>query len=100
MYVLSLIISGLGIGLLMPTANLWVMLLAPAHLRGRLIGNLTTAMFLGQFFSPILIQPLINSFTISKSFLIVGIIMVTLALFFFIFNRRKKVMAYDLYKAK
>lgn len=90
MYLFSLLISGLGVGLLMPTANLWVMVLAPVSMRGRLIGNLTTALFLGQFFSPILIQPLIDSFSISKSFFIVGVFLVILAAFFLIYDRKQR----------
>jgi MFS family permease len=100
MYLVSLIISGLGVGLIMPTANLWVMVLAPVELRGRLIGNLTTAIFLGQFCSPILLQPIINSFSISNSFLIVGIFLVILSMFFFVFDKRKKTLAYDYHQAR
>ncbi|MDJ0765955.1 MAG: MFS transporter, partial [Myxococcota bacterium] len=51
---LALVISGAGIGLMMPSGNLWIMELAPASLRGRLVGRGSTAMFLGMFFSPIL----------------------------------------------
>ncbi len=45
----GLAISGLGFGWLMPNLTVWLSVAAPEHLRGRLLGGLTTAMFLGQF---------------------------------------------------
>jgi MFS family permease len=55
---IGLVIAGLGLGLLMPNMNVWLNEIAPLKLRGRLLGGLTTAMFLGQFCSPIVSQPL------------------------------------------
>ncbi|MGL4610197.1 MAG: MFS transporter [Trueperaceae bacterium] len=56
------IVSGLGGGMLIPNWTTWVSSFAPAHLRGRLLGGLTTSIFLGQFFSPLLAQPFIATF--------------------------------------
>ena len=53
------IVSGLGVGLFFPNSYLWLLALAPERLRGRLAGGLTMAVFLGQFFSPLLAQPVI-----------------------------------------
>jgi MFS family permease len=55
-------ISGVGGGMLIPNWVTWVSSFAPAHLRGRLLGGLTTGIFLGQFFSPLLAQPFIAAF--------------------------------------
>ncbi|AFY34064.1 MFS transporter [Calothrix sp. PCC 7507] len=54
----GLAIGGLGIGLLMPNMNVCLTTIVPATARGRVLGGLTTAFFLGQFISPILSQPL------------------------------------------
>ncbi len=56
---LCLVIAGLGLGLLLPNLTVWLTERSPEHRRGRLIGGLTTALFLGQFLSPILAQPVI-----------------------------------------
>lgn len=56
------VVSGLGGGMLIPNWTTWVSSFAPAHLRGRLLGGLTTSIFLGQFFSPLLAQPFVPVF--------------------------------------
>ena len=48
---------GAAAGLLMPNLNLWTSELVSAAQRGRALGYLTTAFFLGQFFSPIVTLP-------------------------------------------
>lgn len=68
----GLMIGGIGSGLLMPNTNVWLLSEAPAHMRGRFSGMVTTSVFLGQFLSPVLSQPLINVFSIQGGFLIVG----------------------------
>lgn len=78
--VIALFVSGIGTGLLMPSGNLWIMSIAPNQIRGTLVGRLSMATFLGQFFSPILIQPLINQFDLNQTFLIISVVMGTLAI--------------------
>ncbi len=60
------VISGVGGGMLIPNWVTWVSSFAPAHLRGRLLGGLTTGIFLGQFFSPLLAQPFIAAFGLGQ----------------------------------
>jgi MFS family permease len=55
----GLIIAGAGLGLLMPNMNVWLSAMVPPMARGRWLSGLTTALFLGQFFSPIVSQPAI-----------------------------------------
>jgi MFS family permease len=86
--VLSLVISGSGLGLLMPSGNLWIMSLAPPHLRGRLVGRGSTAMFLGMFFSPIICQPVVDHWSIATAFQVAGGLMLFFAIGFVLFNRR------------
>ncbi len=61
-------ISGCGVGLIFPNSGLWVTALAPARLRGRLLGMMTAAVYLGQFFSPILVQPAVSTVGLSGAF--------------------------------
>ncbi|NDJ18841.1 MFS transporter [Myxacorys almedinensis] len=58
MVLVGLAIAGAGLGLLMPNMNVCLTSVTPGSLRGRVLGGLTTAFFLGQFVSPILSQPL------------------------------------------
>lgn len=64
----GLFISGLGAGLLLPNSNLCLVTLASPQNRGKVLGLLTTFIFLGQFASPLFFQPLINITSISSGF--------------------------------
>jgi MFS family permease len=55
--VLGLLLGGVGLGLMVPNLNVWLANESPPELRGRVLGGLTTAMFLGQFLSPFVGQP-------------------------------------------
>ena len=61
-------VSGFGAGIIFPNSSLWVIALAPARLRGRLLGVMTAALYLGQFASPILMQPAVSSYGLSGAF--------------------------------
>lgn len=50
-------VVGLGMGLMMPNLNVWLTGAVPDAVRGRALGGLTTAVFLGQFLSPVASQP-------------------------------------------
>ncbi len=71
----GLAVGGFGAGLLLPNSNLWVISLAPTALRGRLVGGITTAIFLGQFFSPILIEPLRQATSLGVAFAATSLLM-------------------------
>lgn len=74
----GLAISGLGMGLLMPTGNLWVMDITPLSHRGRLISYLSAAIFLGQFSSPLVTAIPIQEFGIINTFTYGGILIILL----------------------
>jgi len=57
---LGLVVGGAGLGLIVPNLVAWVAQAAPAHLRGRLVGVMTSALFLGQFLSPLLWSPVVG----------------------------------------
>ena len=56
----GLLIGGAGLGLLVPNLVGWVAQAAPARLRGRLMGVMTSALFLGQFVSPVVWSPVVR----------------------------------------
>ena len=68
-------VAGLGVGLFFPNSNLWVLALAPPALRGQLAGGLTSAIFLAQFSSPILVHPLVGATSLSRAFTIAAVLM-------------------------
>ena len=63
-------VVGLGAGLLMPSLNLWAVARAPVQIRGRVMGGLSTAIYLGQFGSPLMIQPLLDAGSFGFAFLV------------------------------
>jgi MFS family permease len=78
----GLAMSGLGQGLLTPNMMNWAGEVAPEAARGRVIGGLTTSFFLGQFLSPILMQPLLGAVGLGGAFLSAGGVLFTLAVTF------------------
>jgi len=83
-------IAGIGVGLLMPLGNLWIMELAPENKRGVMVGNVTTAVFLGQFMSPLILQPIINAVGIGNVFLLAGYIMIIFTVIIYVTNMAMK----------
>lgn len=55
---IGLAIAGIGLGLLMPNLNLSLASMTPAAFRGRVLSGVTTSIFLGQFLSPLVSQPI------------------------------------------
>lgn len=86
----AMAISGLGIGIMIPNTNMWVMKIAPPEIRGREIGRLTTFWFMGQFLSPILLFPIVNASSIATTFLFVAGCMVILAIGFIFMSSKMK----------
>ena len=60
--VAALFIGGAGAGIALPSFSLWLLAHVPAALRGRAMGGLTMSLFLGQFLSPLLTQPIARAF--------------------------------------
>jgi MFS family permease len=69
MMLAGVFLSGIGVGLFFPNSNLWMLALAPARVRGRLAGGLTASIFLAQFCSPILLEPVVARTSLGGSFL-------------------------------
>ena len=72
-----IVVAGLGIseggfGLLVPNLNVWLTTVVPAATRGRAFGGLTTCVFLGQFLSPFVSQPMAARRGLAATFAVVG----------------------------
>ena len=78
----GMLLSGIGSGFLFPNTGLWIAAVAPARLRGRLMGGLTTSYFLGQFSTPFLLQPFTSEGSLDTAFGLAAIFMGGLALVF------------------
>lgn len=90
MTIIGIMICGLGFGLMMANINLWLVNLAPANMRGRLVGYLNSAIFLGLFLSPVLLQPLIALSSLRGSFLIVSVVILIISGVFALLGVRSK----------
>ncbi|MBT8281958.1 MAG: MFS transporter [Muriicola sp.] len=84
MVLLGMLLAGLGMGLMIPNANVWVMQLAPQEIRGQEIGRLTTFWFFGQFLSPLVLLPFLDYFSLAQLFYGLGIVLFGLTLLFMI----------------
>lgn len=67
--IVGALISGIGVGFIMPNTSLWLLNLTSPGVRGKTMGVMTFSMFLGQFLSPLLIQPLTNYGSLQEIFL-------------------------------
>ncbi len=86
MVMLGMLFAGLGMGIMIPNANIWVMQLAPAEIRGKEIGKLTTFWFMRQFLSPLLLLPLLDFLSQSQLFYLIAGILLLLSSFYLVFN--------------
>ena len=90
---LAMLVSGFGIGLMIPNTNLWVMKIAPPSIRGKEIGKLTMFWFFGQFISPIILLPITNNYELPFTFQTMGLVMLGLSMIAFILTRIPKIVA-------
>lgn len=61
-FFIAALLVGAGLGLAIPNFVAIALDVAPPHRRGTVSGAITTSIFLGQFISPIVSQPLIDTF--------------------------------------
>ncbi|MFE8910510.1 MFS transporter [Streptomyces globisporus] len=71
----GLLVGGTGAGLAVPNLNLRLSELAHPDQRGRVLSGLVTGIFLGQFLSPLAVQPLVEISGIAGAFAWTGIAM-------------------------
>ncbi|MBK8504125.1 MAG: MFS transporter [Saprospiraceae bacterium] len=84
--IVAMMLSGLGIGMMIPNTNIWVMKIAPPEIRGKEIGKLTTFWFFGQFISPIIIFPILSNLTLSTTFLVAAVLLFLFSISWLIFH--------------
>ena len=82
----GLAISGMGLGILMPNMTVWLSAAVPEAVRGRALGGLSTAMFLGQFLSPIVTGPLTKAVGMGAVYAITGGFLAIVAIGFAVFK--------------
>jgi len=90
MVALATAFACMGIGWLMPNTSLYLLSLSKPHNRGRIMGGMTGAVFLGQFFSPIALQPIVGNVGLSEAHFFAGGFSILIGLVFFVLVIRKK----------
>lgn len=84
----AMMLNGIGIGMIMPNSSLWLISISENDNRGKILGGLTTAFFLGQFLSPMATQPMVKYFGTETMFGGLGVLLVVFAIALF-FKTRK-----------
>jgi MFS family permease len=81
---LGLAIAGTGLGLIIPNLNLCLISVTPDAMRGRILGGVTTSIFLGQFLSPVVSQPLSKIVGLDTTYGLAGVLMLILMVITFV----------------
>lgn len=93
--VAGLLVGGIGVGLVVPNLNLRLADLAAPDRRGQVLSGLVSGIFLGQFLSPLAVQPLIQTIGVADTFALGGVAMTVgaalAALFTLQQNKNRKV---------
>ncbi len=75
----GLVFTGLGMGLLFPNLSMWLTTETPAIIRGRIVAGFTMCIFLGQFISPMISQPVIRLAGLEVMYWSTGIFLLAVA---------------------
>ena len=78
MVLASMVVGGLGVGLIFPTASNWMTNVVPDGLRGRAVGLASTAIFSGHFLSPIVSQPVMQVLGYEEGYRLFGFVLLWL----------------------
>ncbi len=84
---LGMAVAGLGFGLYVPNHSSWILSIVSPKRRGFGVGLVTTAMFLGQFSAPILVQPFIDPADPAAVWTAMSIILIFLSAFYTVLSR-------------
>lgn len=85
---IGMFVTGLGGGLYMPNANVWLMTVTAPEIRGTAVGVLSTFLFAGQFLSPVVSEPLKGTFDLSTIFMGAGLLHFVFAAAYLVYARR------------
>ena len=83
-------VMGFGGGVLMTTIMAWMLSKAHHSKRVKSSGYITSALFLGQFASPLLFHPLVSSVGIREFFSIIGLSLLLIVAITLLFHKREK----------
>ena len=84
---LGMVVAGIGFGLYVPNHSSWILSIVSAKRRGFGVGLVTTAMFLGQFSAPILVQPFIDSADPAAVWNTMGMFLIILCIVYVLLSR-------------
>jgi len=84
---LGMVVAGLGFGLYVPNHCSWILSIVSPQRRGFGVGLVTTAMFLGQFSAPILVQPFLDPANPAAVWTAMSIILIILAAVYTVLSR-------------
>jgi MFS family permease len=76
----GLAIAGMGLGLLMPNLNLWIVTEVSDASKGKALGGSATFAFLGQFLSPFITQPVSQAVGLGTTYALAGGVMLVCGL--------------------
>ncbi|MFC1945717.1 MFS transporter [Chloroflexota bacterium] len=86
---LGMSLFGFGMGAFMPALTIWVGEMAPANIRGRATSFLITSMYLGQFLSPLFLNPAESAWGMQPVFVVMAAITGGIFLTLLVFRWRK-----------
>ncbi len=81
----ALLVSGVGLGIMRPNLVTGLMSAIPVVLRGRIMGGITSAFFIGQFVAPLVTQPMVDNVGYGASFILLAVLILLLALLYFFY---------------
>lgn len=79
---ISFVLIGFSLGIILITNSSWLFSLTNENNRAKAYGFLASSMFMGQFCSPFITNPVLNHFGIIKMFLIFGVVLIIVGLLF------------------
>jgi MFS family permease len=86
----GILLCGLGTGLAVPNTSVWLQDISIPESRGQIMGYMTASAFLGQFLSPLLLQPILMRLPEGTLFFRVGISVLILGIGYGILNLLSK----------
>ena len=84
---LGMVVAGFGFGLYVPNHCAWILSIVSPQRRGFGVGLVTTAMFLGQFSAPILVQPFLDPANPAAVWTAMSFILIILAAVYTVLSR-------------
>lgn len=81
-FTVGMMFTGIGMGLVIPNLRTWVGSCSGSNFLGRAFGGLTACIYLGQFFSPVIINNVVNFSGLASSFAIAGVFMMAVSVLF------------------